>query len=179
MGEFPSGQRGQTVNLLSVTSVVRIHPLPPKQKPTNRSVFCFVWERCAKRTTAWFAKESKSRDRLFVFRLSSSADFSRTVRYSRKIKQRRISTLVNTRLYRATQSSRFFVLIEGGKQEHRVVRRSSQKGALTFLCYEFRARTRCRVPPAVVDIFRAQNIHPSQHKALSRVCLFSFGRRGW
>ena len=29
MGAFPSGQRGQTVNLLSVTSVVRIHPLPP------------------------------------------------------------------------------------------------------------------------------------------------------
>ena len=25
---FPSGQRGQTVNLLSVTSVVRIHPSP-------------------------------------------------------------------------------------------------------------------------------------------------------
>ena len=30
MGEFPSGQRGQTVNLLSLTSVVRIHLLPPK-----------------------------------------------------------------------------------------------------------------------------------------------------
>ena len=28
--EFPSGQRGQTVNLLLVASVVRIHPLPPK-----------------------------------------------------------------------------------------------------------------------------------------------------
>ena len=28
MGEFPSGQRGQTVNLLAVLSVVRIH-LPP------------------------------------------------------------------------------------------------------------------------------------------------------
>ena len=30
MGEFPSGQRGQTVNLLSTTSVVRIHLPPPK-----------------------------------------------------------------------------------------------------------------------------------------------------
>ena len=30
MGEFPSGQREQTVNLLSVTSVVRIHLPPPK-----------------------------------------------------------------------------------------------------------------------------------------------------
>ncbi len=30
MEGFPSGQRGQTVNLLSVTSVVRIHPPPPE-----------------------------------------------------------------------------------------------------------------------------------------------------
>ena len=30
MEGFPSGQRGQTVNLLSTTSVVRIHSLPPK-----------------------------------------------------------------------------------------------------------------------------------------------------
>ena len=29
MEEFPSGQRGQTVNLLSLTSMVRIHPPPP------------------------------------------------------------------------------------------------------------------------------------------------------
>ena len=29
MGEFPSGQRGQTVNLLLSASMVRIHPLPP------------------------------------------------------------------------------------------------------------------------------------------------------
>ena len=33
MGEFPSGQRGQTVNLLAVLSVVRIH-LPPPEKST-------------------------------------------------------------------------------------------------------------------------------------------------
>ena len=31
MGEFPSGQRGQTVNLLLIASVVRIHPLPPEK----------------------------------------------------------------------------------------------------------------------------------------------------
>ena len=30
MGDFPSGQRGQTVNLLAMPSVVRIHHLPPK-----------------------------------------------------------------------------------------------------------------------------------------------------
>ena len=29
VGRFPSGQREQTVNLPSVTSVVRIHPCPP------------------------------------------------------------------------------------------------------------------------------------------------------
>ena len=29
VGVFPSGQRGQTVNLLRFASVVRIHPLPP------------------------------------------------------------------------------------------------------------------------------------------------------
>ena len=50
MGEFPSGQRGQTVNLLSMTSVVRIH-LPPPVKSleitrfqgfllTHRTRFC-------------------------------------------------------------------------------------------------------------------------------------------
>ena len=34
MGEFPSGQRGQTVNLLAPPSVVRIH-LPPLTKHQN------------------------------------------------------------------------------------------------------------------------------------------------
>ena len=34
-GEFPSGQRGQTVNLLSLTSVVRIHLPPPKSNNPN------------------------------------------------------------------------------------------------------------------------------------------------
>ncbi len=36
MGDFPSGQRGQTVNLLSLTSVVRIHH-PPPEKSTHLS----------------------------------------------------------------------------------------------------------------------------------------------
>ena len=31
MEEFPSGQRGQTVNLLLLASVVRIHPPPPEK----------------------------------------------------------------------------------------------------------------------------------------------------
>ena len=43
MGEFPSGQRGQTVNLLSTTSVVRIHLLPPEKRP-NQSIWSFFNE---------------------------------------------------------------------------------------------------------------------------------------
>ena len=40
MGEFPSGQRGQTVNLLSLTSLVRIQLPPPNKKDTKRCPFC-------------------------------------------------------------------------------------------------------------------------------------------
>ena len=39
MGDFPSGQRGQTVNLLSVTSVVRIHHPPPEKSTQQRAFF--------------------------------------------------------------------------------------------------------------------------------------------
>ena len=39
MGEFPSGQRGQTVNLLSLTSVVRIHLPPPEKALAKASAF--------------------------------------------------------------------------------------------------------------------------------------------
>ena len=39
VGEFPSGQRGQTVNLLSMTSMVRIHPLPPIKKAPDGCFF--------------------------------------------------------------------------------------------------------------------------------------------
>ena len=42
MGGFPSGQRGQTVNLLSTTSVVRIHHLPPKKRVQVCALFCFA-----------------------------------------------------------------------------------------------------------------------------------------
>ena len=44
MGEFPSGQREQTVNLSSLTSVVRIHPLPPDYVPdfTVRHIFLSI-----------------------------------------------------------------------------------------------------------------------------------------
>ena len=59
MGEFPSGQRGQTVNLLSLTSLVRIQLPPPKQRPSPcGSVFCFGGGSCprsAVRSTRWTA----------------------------------------------------------------------------------------------------------------------------
>ena len=42
MGDFPSGQRGQTVNLLSTTSVVRIHHPPPIKKTPNKVSFLLV-----------------------------------------------------------------------------------------------------------------------------------------
>ena len=37
MGEFPSGQRGQTVNLLQLASVVRIHLCPLSYMPAWRN----------------------------------------------------------------------------------------------------------------------------------------------
>ena len=41
MGRFPSGQRGQTVNLLSTTSMVRIHLSPPFVKKGEASTFIY------------------------------------------------------------------------------------------------------------------------------------------
>ncbi len=39
MGDFPSGQRGQTVNLLASPSVVRIHHLPPEKSTCESKCF--------------------------------------------------------------------------------------------------------------------------------------------
>ena len=41
MGEFQSGQMGQTVNLLPSASVVRIHLPPPKRCLQSRALFSF------------------------------------------------------------------------------------------------------------------------------------------
>ena len=44
MGDFPSGQRGQTVNLLATPSVVRIHHLPPiRTVRLNGSCFLYLY----------------------------------------------------------------------------------------------------------------------------------------
>ena len=42
MGGFPSGQREQTVNLSSMTSVVRIHHLPPKRNRYHFGICFFL-----------------------------------------------------------------------------------------------------------------------------------------
>ena len=39
MDGFPSGQRGQTVNLLQIASVVRIHPHPFKENRQTQETF--------------------------------------------------------------------------------------------------------------------------------------------
>ena len=39
MGAFPSGQRGQTVNLLAMPSMVRIHLPPPSKKSIRKGGF--------------------------------------------------------------------------------------------------------------------------------------------
>ncbi len=57
MGDFPSGQRGQTVNLLSTTSLVRIQH-PPPQKRTPILVSFFVLRGCE--ATAAFSIYRKS-----------------------------------------------------------------------------------------------------------------------
>ena len=46
MGVFPSGQRGQTVNLLAMPTVVRIHPPPPSAKMLLRfGAFAYIFIR--------------------------------------------------------------------------------------------------------------------------------------
>ena len=60
MGVFPSGQWGQTVNLLLSASVVRIHPRPPRTPVSNgyRS-FCFIYQ--TKGTQGWIRTASPRR----------------------------------------------------------------------------------------------------------------------
>ena len=60
MGEFPSGQRGQTVNLLRIASMVRIRP-PPPEKTANRDtisgLFSYIrlWRVILLRSYIWLA----------------------------------------------------------------------------------------------------------------------------
>ena len=62
-GRFPSGQREQTVNLPTMSSVVRIHPFPPQKKDVKTtSFFCggkgWIYE--PRRFSAWFGCPPKA-----------------------------------------------------------------------------------------------------------------------
>ena len=54
MGEFPSGQRGQTVNLLAMPSVVRIHLPPLNNYRTMKSGFLFYNQGGANMRTLYY-----------------------------------------------------------------------------------------------------------------------------
>ena len=53
MGVFPSGQWGQTVNLLLSASVVRIHPRPPRTPVSEPGTGVSVFICLAKGTQGW------------------------------------------------------------------------------------------------------------------------------
>ena len=65
MGDFPSGQRGQTVNLLASPSVVRIHHLPPNKTHPNGVCFCLgdIWEVRWEPPKVVQSKQPQNRDR--------------------------------------------------------------------------------------------------------------------
>ena len=67
MGEFPSGQRGQTVNLLLIASVVRIHLPPPI--PNTKVFGIFVFSRVYTRILL-----SKSSEYKVLFSLDPNFD---------------------------------------------------------------------------------------------------------
>ena len=53
MEGFPSGQREQTVNLSSMTSVVRIHHLPPKRKDIPKGMSFLLWRKAGGGFERW------------------------------------------------------------------------------------------------------------------------------
>ena len=55
MGEFPSGQRGQTVNLLALPSVVRIHLPPPIPDVKTSGIFVYLKGFCCFSIIYWSA----------------------------------------------------------------------------------------------------------------------------
>ena len=67
LGDFPSGQRGQTVNLLSLTSLVRIQLPPPTKKEllsTKSSFFVYPSRRLgisSPREAWWISSRAASR----------------------------------------------------------------------------------------------------------------------
>ena len=68
MGEFPSGQRGQTVNLLLIASVVRIH-LPRTAPPASLVGLLLVGE------DSWIRTHSNPTCRWHVGKTSANTGF--------------------------------------------------------------------------------------------------------
>ena len=75
MGEFPSGQRGQTVNLLSAPSVVRIHLLPPKQRRHPKGCLFCIGKKVVSRNTAWFVVVIKKSRQTFCVTYFEQCEF--------------------------------------------------------------------------------------------------------
>ena len=61
MGVFPSGQWGQTVNLLLSASVVRIHPRPPRTPVSESGTGVSVLSALQKGTQGWIRTASTRR----------------------------------------------------------------------------------------------------------------------
>ena len=60
MDGFPSGQRGQTVNLLQIASVVRIHPHPFADDPPSKPRGFVRWrDLAAMRLLAWRNRQTQ------------------------------------------------------------------------------------------------------------------------
>ena len=70
MGEFPSGQRGQTVNLLLIASVVRIHLPPPAKDPPAKLVGLLLV-----RKDSWIRTHSNPTCRWHVGKTSANTGF--------------------------------------------------------------------------------------------------------
>ena len=98
MGEFPSGQRGQTVNLLLFSFGGPNPPSPTKQKQTIIRWSVFVWDESDNRTI--FAqqkhgspKQPQRRAAAADCVVGSTRDFPLNARGVRKMRERTVPTL--------------------------------------------------------------------------------------
>ena len=92
MGVFPSGQRGQTVNLLALPSVVRIHPLPPKQRTTQTGGSLFWLVLVWMRTTGPVEAAAAPRQAMRTARVSSTLEMPKPFATAGRAGWRRVST---------------------------------------------------------------------------------------
>ena len=76
MGEFPSGQRGQTVNLLAMPSVVRIHLPPPEKSAAKAALFSTMCSALAERDVHFVRNVSFGHDIRFARERNTSHHFA-------------------------------------------------------------------------------------------------------